>query len=85
MLERLVREAGLSVPNDISIVSFNNTLFARLMNPPLTSFDVNAKQLGVEAANQLIKHIENPDLFATRIIVPYILMKRDSVLSLNTK
>ena len=85
MLERLVREAGLSVPNDISIVSFNNTLFARLMNPPLTSFDVNAKQLGVEAANQLIKHIENPDLFATRIIVPYILMKRDSVLNLNTK
>lgn len=83
MLERLVREAGLSVPKDISIISFNNTLFARLMNPPLTSFDINSKQLGIEAASQLIKHIENPELFATRIIVPYVLIKRDSVLNLN--
>lgn len=83
MLERLVREAGLSVPKDISIVSFNNTLFARLMNPPLTSFDINSRQLGIEAASQLIKHIENPELFATRIIVPYVLMKRESVAYLN--
>ena len=83
MLERLVREAGLSVPKDISIISFNNTLFARLMKPSLTSFDINSKQLGIEAASQLIKHIENPELFATRIIVPYVLIKRDSVLNLN--
>ena len=53
------------------------------MNPPLTSFDINSKQLGIEAASQLIKHIENPELFATRIIVPYVLIKRDSVLNLN--
>ena len=78
ILERAIREAGLSIPNDVSIISFNNSIFSRLMNPPLTSIDVNSKQLGIEAASQLIKHIENPDLFATKIIVPYYLVERKS-------
>ena len=51
---------------------------ARMMNPQLTSIDINAYQLGVEAASQLSKHIENPNLFATKIIVPYFLVKRES-------
>ena len=78
ILEIAIRETGLSIPNDVSIISFNNSIFSRLMNPPLTSIDVNSKQLGIEAASQLIKHIENPDLFATKIIVPYYLVERKS-------
>lgn len=78
ILERAIRDVGLSIPEDISIISFNNSIFSRLMNPPLTSIDVNSKQLGIEAASQLIKHIENPDLYATKIIVPYFLVERNS-------
>lgn len=83
ILERAIREAGLTIPNDVSIISFNNSIFSRLMNPPLTSIDVNSKQLGIEAASQLIKHIENPDLFATKIIVPYFLVERKSCTKIN--
>lgn len=41
----------------------------------LTSIDINSYQLGIEAAAQLSKHIENPALFATKIIVPYFWWK----------
>ncbi len=77
-LERVCIQMGLSVPKDLSIVSFNNSLFARLTSPQLTSIDVNSFQLGIEAASQLINHIENPDLLATKIIVPHRLIERDS-------
>lgn len=77
-LERICIEMGLSIPKDLSIVSFNNSLFARLTNPQLTSVDVNSFQLGIEAASQMINHIENPDLLATKIIVPHSLIERDS-------
>lgn len=77
-LERICLELGLRIPDDVSIVSFNNSLFARLTSPQLTSIDVNALQLGIEAASQMISHIENPDLMATKIIVPHHLVERDS-------
>ena len=77
-LERVCLENHLAIPEDLSIISFNNSLFARLTSPQLTSIDIGAGQLGSEAASQIINHIENPNLLATKIIVPYHLIERDS-------
>ena len=44
----------------------------------LTTVDVNPYQLGMEAASQTINHIENPNLLATKIIVPHRLIPRES-------
>lgn len=78
VIEKTAYELGLRIPEDLSIVSFNNSLFAKLSTPKLTSIDVNNRQLGIEAASQMINHIENPALFATKIIVPYYLVERQS-------
>lgn len=77
-LERACIEIGISIPDDLSIISFNNSLFARLTSPPLTSIDINSVQLGIEAASQVINHMENPNLLATKIIVPHKLIERHS-------
>lgn len=77
-LERVCLQNNVSIPDDLSIISFNNSLFARLTSPQLTSIDINSKQLGIEAASQIINHIENPNLAATKIIVPHQLIERDS-------
>ena len=77
-LERVCLENHLAIPEDLSIISFNNSLFARLTSPQLTSIDIGAGQLGSEAASQIINHIENPSLLATKIIVPHHLIERDS-------
>lgn len=75
-IEKTIRQCCLSVPQDLSVISFNNSIFARMMR--LTSIDINSYQLGIEAASQLSKHIENPELFATKIIVPYFMVERES-------
>ena len=77
-LERVCLENHLAIPEDLSIISFNNSLFARLTSPQLTSIDIGAGQLGSEAASQIINHIENPNLLATKIIVPHHLIERAS-------
>ncbi len=82
-LERVCKTCGLSVPKDLSIISFNDSLFAKLASPQLTSVDVNPLQLGIEAASQLINHLENPNLLATKTIVPYSIIKRDSCHQIN--
>ena len=68
----------LSIPKDISIISFNNSLFAKLTSPRLTSVDLNSFQLGIEAASQLISHVERPELMATKSIIPHRIVERES-------
>ena len=77
-LERLCTLKGISIPRDLSIVSFNNSLFARLTSPCLTSVDLNSFQLGIEAASQLISHIDRPELMATKSIIPHRIVERES-------
>lgn len=80
-LTKTVTSLQIKVPEELSILSFNNSLFAKLTIPQLTSIDVNSYQLGIEAASQIINHIENPNLLATKIIVPHRIVERDSCMS----
>ena len=77
-LERMCVQKGLRIPEDISIVSFNNSLLAQLASPQLTSVDVNSFQLGYEAAAQILNHADNPNLMATKIVVPHRIVSRES-------
>ncbi|RSK46910.1 LacI family DNA-binding transcriptional regulator [Bacillus canaveralius] len=71
-------EMGISVPDDMSIISFNNVLLSEMSRPPLTSVDINIFALGYEAARSLIEKIENPKEPVKRIIIPHELMIRSS-------
>lgn len=78
MVEKACIGLRLAIPADVSVISFNNSLLAQLTVPPLTSVDVHSDQLGVEAAAQMISHIENPEQMATKIIVPHHIVERES-------
>lgn len=71
-------EKGIDVPNDMSVVSFNNVMLAELSSPSLTSVDINIFQLGYEAANCLLDIIENPTNPKERITIPHKIVKRQS-------
>ncbi len=77
-LERVCMKLNLSIPEDISIIAFNNSLYSQLASPQLTSVDINSYQLGQEAACQIISYLENPNLRSTRIIVPHRIVERSS-------
>lgn len=78
LLERTCMQMGLSVPEDISIISFNNSPFAQFTSFQLTSVDINSFQLGFEAAAQLVNHAEDPNLMAAKIIIPHYIVERSS-------
>ncbi|MEI4803138.1 LacI family DNA-binding transcriptional regulator [Bacillus sp. NPDC077411] len=71
-------EKGISVPKDISIVSFNNVLLSEIANPPLTTIDVNIYQLGYEAARYLVDKVEHCEVSPKCIIIPHKLVKRQT-------
>ena len=77
-LERVCVQMQLSIPEDISIIAFNNSLYAQLSSPQLTAIDINSYQLGQEAAVQIINHAENPNLMTTKIVIPHRIVERDS-------
>ena len=82
-LERTCTALGLRIPEDISIISFNNSLIAQLSHPQITSVDVNSFQLGFEAASQLLNHAENPNLMAAKMIVPHRIVERSSCIRID--
>ena len=77
-LERVCLQMGLRIPNDVSIIAFNNSLYCQLASPQLTCVDINAFRLGQEAAVQLLNHADDPNLMAAKIIVPHEILVRDS-------
>ncbi|OAS86838.1 MULTISPECIES: LacI family DNA-binding transcriptional regulator [Metabacillus] len=76
-------EMGLRVPDDISIISFNNLLLSEVSRPPLTSVDINIYNLGLQSAKCLIEKIKQPDEPAKRIIIPYKVIERNSCKKLS--
>lgn len=75
---QLAYRLGLKLPEQLSIISFNNSILSKISTPQLTTIDINALELGYAAATQLINRMEHPDLPATSTIVPHTLVERDS-------
>jgi DNA-binding LacI/PurR family transcriptional regulator len=56
------REVGLRVPEDLSIVGFDDLDVAPHSNPPLTTIHQPIREKGEESAKLLLRMIANPDL-----------------------
>ena len=55
-------ERGLSVPDDISVVGFDNFEFAVHSNPPLTTIEVPAEEMGENAASYLVAKLQGSEV-----------------------
>lgn len=49
-----LHQAGLRVPEDMSLTGFDNIVFSAYTNPPLTTFDQPKRTIGSRAAEQLL-------------------------------
>jgi LacI family transcriptional regulator/LacI family repressor for deo operon, udp, cdd, tsx, nupC, and nupG len=60
-LIRALREAGLRVPEDVSVVGFDNVDLCEFASIPLTTMDVPKHEMGRRAAEMLIRRVEAAD------------------------
>lgn len=73
-----IREAGLSVPGDISVAGFDDIAFASYCDPPLTTIAQPAELFGHRAVAMLIDLLEHPDKPVLHDLLPHRLVVRDS-------
>ncbi len=62
-------EAGLRIPEDISVVGYDGINLARVVSPRLTTWQQNTGELGRVAAARLIERIEHPRTTAAEHIL----------------
>ncbi len=84
---RLIEAAerqGIRVPDDLSVVGFDNSDIAQLEKISLTSVDHPSFEIGEKAANILLDKIFHPEVrFVTRTIITPVLVERSSVRRLD--
>lgn len=55
---RTLKEHGVSIPDDIAIVGFNNDAIGKLIEPALTTINYPGEDMGEIAARNLISHLK---------------------------
>ena len=73
----LLKQSEFSIPENFSIVGFDDIQAASLVDPPLTTIAQNFEQIGETAGTYLIQWIEKNEI-PTDIKIPVSLIKRQS-------
>jgi LacI family transcriptional regulator len=73
-----LRAAGVSCPDEISIVGCNDMPFADCFHPALTTIHIPHEQLGRAAANLLIERLSSPDSVPHQVSIRPRLVTRAS-------
>jgi GntR family transcriptional regulator of arabinose operon len=78
-----IREAGLSIPEHISVVGFDDHDLGRAVHPALTTMEHPKAKIGEWAARILLDQLDNPkSATPVHVLLPCRLIERGSVRSL---
>lgn len=75
---RNLKKIGLRVPDQVSVAGFDDSDFASLVEPSITTNAKDIERVGAEAAQMLLAKIANPKGPTRQVEVPQILCVRDS-------
>lgn len=70
---------GVRVPDDISIVAYEDSSICGYATPPLTSINIRKEELGKRAAQCLLTRLQNPEKEIERCSLQPYLVSRQSV------
>jgi LacI family transcriptional regulator len=76
---RAAQSQGKSVPQDISIIGYDDTYFAENTHPPLTTMQVDTVAMGRAAVHLLSLRLENPTSAQITLTIHPTLVERESV------
>ncbi|ASJ70739.1 LacI family DNA-binding transcriptional regulator [Granulosicoccus antarcticus] len=81
ILYRCCQDLDIAIPDDISVIGYDDVHWTTLVRPSLTVVSQNVDELGREAANALINAVKHPENrgSATRVLIQPTLLERESV------
>jgi LacI family transcriptional regulator len=77
---KALNENKIKVPNEVSIISYNNIALSQYTIPALTTVDLNTHHLGTAAAETIFERINTRRRLAKKIFIPTEMVKRESSL-----
>jgi LacI family transcriptional regulator len=76
---RALRQHGLHIPEDVSVLSFDNAELASFTEPPLTTIDFDFYQQDTTAVQYLIEILSHPDIkLQQRILLPNLIVREST-------
>jgi len=78
-LIKALHENNIKVPDDVSVVGFDDIMFDAYISPPLTTIKQPKRMMGFTGANLLLDLIEGKDIENKWIVLPTEIIKRNSV------
>lgn len=78
---KALREANLSVPNDVSVISFNDTTAAKFANPALSSVHVDTHAMGAMGIQVLQQILNSDQMTPYKVVFKTTLILRESSLN----
>lgn len=76
-----INEAGLKIPDDIGVLTFDRYPYSGIIDPALTVVDINVFDMGVQAGNMMIRKLENPNLLIQSYTTLPLLIQGDSTIA----
>ncbi|WP_343210670.1 LacI family DNA-binding transcriptional regulator [Anaerolentibacter hominis] len=76
---RALQEEGIRVPEDVSVIGFDNLPFCEISNPRLTTIHVYKQEMGEMAVKRLVDRLENGSKVKAKIQVCTEFVERESV------
>jgi LacI family transcriptional regulator len=77
------QSAGLGIPQDLSVIGFDNREIARYLPVPLTTVQLPNKEIGHKSAKMVLDLLDGKEIEPNRLILPCQLVERASVASIN--
>lgn len=78
-----LKNTGLSVPDDVSVVGYDNHIYSTISSPRLTTIDVNSRVMSTEAVDIILHKIRDGSYKRGRTLVTGKLVRRESVKDLT--
>ncbi|MCL2079829.1 MAG: LacI family transcriptional regulator [Oscillospiraceae bacterium] len=78
-----LRERGVSIPEDKSIVGFDDNYLCEITYPRLTTIYQDVGKKGIDATRMMISQLQGTPIRNRKVILPVRLVKRDSVKKLS--
>jgi LacI family transcriptional regulator len=75
---KALKTIGINVPEEVSVIGFDDTPLSTVIDPPLTTIAQPIKKLGTFAVELLLAQLQDKDILQPNMVIPVSLVQRSS-------